>query len=83
MKTEKFDLYSEVVLTKDFPDKHLRKRDLATVVDRHDPVNGESGYTLEVFNAVGDTINVFTVKESDIEHLKENDMLNVRKISSV
>ncbi|MCC5912928.1 MAG: DUF4926 domain-containing protein [Balneolaceae bacterium] len=78
----KFELYSEVVLLRDFKEKHLRKGDLATVVDRHDPVKEEFGYTLEVFNAVGDTITVLTVKESEIEHLNENDMLNVRKIES-
>jgi hypothetical protein len=73
-------LFEEVVLAKDFPDKKLKKGDIATVVEHHPVSDGEDGYTLEAFNALGDTITVITVAESAIEPLTENDVLTVRSM---
>ena len=44
--------------------------------------NGEDGYSLEVFNAVGETISVITVAESQIEPLMSNEVLHVRILES-
>ncbi len=63
----KYRLLEEVVLQGDIPDKGLKKGDVATVVERHPIPGGEDGYSLEVFNAIGDTIAVVTVPESLIE----------------
>lgn len=71
-------LFEEVVLAKDFPEKKLKTGDIATVVEHHPVSDGEDGYTLEVFNALGDTITVITVAESAIDLLTENDVLSVR-----
>ena len=38
----------------------------------------EPGYTLEVFNAVGETVDVVTVRESQIERLTAAELLSVR-----
>jgi hypothetical protein len=73
-------LFKEVVLAKDFPEKKLKKGDIATVVEHHPVSDGEDGYTLEVFNALGDTITVITVAESAIDLLTENDVLSVRSL---
>ena len=55
METYKFELFHRVALARDFPEKHLRHGDVATILDRHpDPDDGEPGYSLEVFNANGD-----------------------------
>lgn len=40
--------------------------------------NGEDGYSLEVFNAVGETIAVLVVSESQIEPLMNNEVLHIR-----
>src|SRR3989442_25099 len=40
----------------------------------------EPGYTLEVFNAVGETVAVVTVRQSQIEPLKSNEVLHVRPL---
>lgn len=77
----KYELFMEVVLTKDIPEKNLKKGDVATVVEYHPVSDGEDGYSLEVFNALGDTIAVITVAESAIELLTKNEVFSVRELS--
>ena len=74
----KFELFKEVVLLKDLPERRLKKGDVATVVEYHPSESSKDGYSLEVFNAIGDTIAVVTVSEADIESLKESEVLSVR-----
>lgn len=78
----KHRLFEEIVLGKDIPEKGLKKGDVATVVEHHPSSGGEDGYSLEVFNALGDTIAVVTVPESLIESLTENEVFSVRSIAS-
>ena len=79
----KFDLYSRVALAEDLPERRLCRRDVATVVDHHPGRPGqESGYSLEVFNAVGETVDVVTVRESQIEPLTANELLTVRPLAA-
>ena len=59
-----YQLFQEVVLAIDVPEKGLQKGDVATIVEEHPVVGGERGYTLELFNALGETIAVVTVPES-------------------
>jgi hypothetical protein len=79
----KFQLYKQVALTRDIPEDGLRKGDIATVVDhhKHPEPGGEDGYSVEVFNAVGDTIVVTVVPESTIETLREDQVLSVRLLA--
>lgn len=76
----KFELYKEVVLKKDIPDKKLKKGDLATVVEHHRSNTNVDGYSLEVFNVLGDTIAVVTVTETEIEPLKSGEVFSVRRL---
>ena len=76
----KYKLYTEIVLLKDVPEKGLKKGDIATIVEHHPADALEDGYSLEVFNAIGDTIALLTVSESDIESLKEDEVLSVRSL---
>jgi len=78
----KYNLFEEVVLARDIPEKGLKKGDVATVVEHHPMPGGEDGYSLEVFNAVGDTIAVITVPESLIESLKEDEVFSVRSLAT-
>ncbi|MGD1862935.1 MAG: DUF4926 domain-containing protein [Phormidesmis sp.] len=64
-----FELFTRVSLREDFPQHQLHRNDVATVVDHHPVAEGEDGYSLEVFNAVGETIAVLVVAESQIEPL--------------
>jgi hypothetical protein len=51
---------------------------VATIVDHHPVQDNEDGYSLEVFNAVGETIAVLVVAESQIEPLMRNEVLQIR-----
>lgn len=76
----KFELFKEVVLVKDISEKGLKKGDVATIVEHHPSDVSEDGYSLEVFNVLGETIAVVTVPESDIEPLNKNGIFNVRSL---
>lgn len=76
----RYKLFEEIVLKKDMPGKNLKKGDIATIVEYHPVTGGEDGYSLEVFNALGDTIAVITVPESAIESLTEYEVLSVRSL---
>lgn len=78
----KHQLFEEVVLGKDIPEKGLKKGDVATVVEHHPVPGGEDGYSLEVFNALGDTIVVIAVPESFIESLTEDEVFSVRSFAT-
>ena len=61
----KYDLFIRVALTEDLPSRRLRRGDVATIVEQHPGRPGqEPGYTLEIFNAAGDSVDVVTVRES-------------------
>ena len=47
-----------VVLTRDFPEYHLKKGDLGTIVLVHE---GNSGYEIEFMTLDGDTLNVVSL----------------------
>jgi nanoRNase/pAp phosphatase (c-di-AMP/oligoRNAs hydrolase) len=73
-----FELYSEAVLTRDLPEHNLRRGDVVVVIDHHVACDGEEGYSIEVFNATGDTIAVATVSESHLEPLRSDEVLCAR-----
>ena len=77
-----YPLFTRVSLKKDFPEYSLYGGDLATIVEIHEggPAQ-ETGYSLEVFNAVGETIAVLVVEESKITPVKRNEILHVRQLS--
>ncbi len=76
-----YQLFEEVVLAEDISEKRLRKGDVATVVDYHPCIDDEAGYSLEIFNALGDTIAVITVPESAIAPLTANEVFRVRSLT--
>ncbi len=76
-----YHLFEEVVLLEDIAEKRLKKGDVAAIVEHHPVTDGEDGYSLEAFNALGETIAVFTVSESAIEPLTENEIFSVRSLT--
>jgi len=75
-------LYERVALRRDFPEHDLKKGDVAVLLDYvPHPGGGEEGCVLEVFNALGDSIAVVTVKESEIESLQANEVLAIRRLA--
>jgi len=78
----KHDLFTRVALAEDLPERRLRRGDVATVVEFHPGRSGqEPGYSLEVFNAVGESVDVVTVRETQIEPLTANELLAVRPLA--
>ena len=77
----KFEMFSKVALKANLPRHRLRRGDVATIVDYHrGRPDQEPGYSLEVFNALGETIAVITVRESQIEPLTAKEILNARQL---
>jgi hypothetical protein len=77
----RYKLFQQVALATDIPEKKLRRGDLATVVDHHPTRDREPGYSIEVFNAVGDTIAVAVVPESFLQELTPDEILHVRSLA--
>jgi len=78
----KIPMFSRVALNLDLPEKNLRKGDVATVIEEHPGQAGqESGYSIEVFNAVGDTVALIVVRSSQVVPLTSNEILNARPLA--
>lgn len=74
-------LYERVALKRDIPEHGLKGGDVATLVDYvPHPNGGEKGCLLEVFNALGDSIAVIAVRESEIEGLRDDEVLAIRRL---
>ena len=65
MKTE-FKFYEQVQLTKQLPEYHFEKGDVATLVDIAKDKQGNDGYVLEFFDNHGKTLQVVVVAEDYI-----------------
>lgn len=60
----KYELYTDVALTREVPEHRLRRGDIVKLVDHHVAPDGTEGYSIEVFNALGETIAVTSVPAS-------------------
>jgi hypothetical protein len=78
-----FQLYQDVVLLQDLPEEGLQSGDLATVVERHDVVGLEPGYSLEFFDGLGNTVAIVTVPGSLLRPPERNDRPAVRQLVSI
>lgn len=77
----KFEIYSDMALMCDLPEHRLRRGDIVKLVDHHFAPDGTDGYSIEVFNALGDTIAITTVPASAIEALREDEVLSARTLT--
>lgn len=71
------ELFKETKLTCDLPEHRLRRGDIVKLVDHHAAPDGTEGYSIEVFNAVGDTI---AVPASALEALRDDEVLSARTL---
>ena len=74
----KFELYTDAALARDLPEHRLRRGDIVKLVEHHVAPDGTEGYSIEVFNAVGNTIAVTAVPASALEALREDEVLCAR-----
>jgi hypothetical protein len=77
----RLELYSEAVLTCDVPEHRLKRGDIVKLVDHHVAPDGTEGFSIEVFNAVGDTIAVTAVPVTALEPLREDEILCARSVT--
>ncbi len=74
-------LYERVALTRDLLEHGLKRGDVATVVDYvPHPKGDEPGCALEFFNALGESIAVAVVPESQVEALQADEIFSVRHL---
>ena len=76
----KLELYKHAVITTDLPDLGLRQGDLVTVVDELYALDGSLGYAVEVFNAVGETLDVHMLPATALEPARQDEILCVRRL---
>ena len=74
-------LYTDAALSRDMPELRLRRGDLVKLIDHHVALDGEEGYSIEVLNALGETIAVTTLPASALEALREDEVLSVRPLA--
>jgi hypothetical protein len=78
-----FDMYGDVVLTRDVNDRGLRAGDVGTVVERHVvPGVPEEGYSVEFFDMTGNTVAVVTLPASALRLPTRADRPAVRPLSA-
>ena len=56
-----FELFQDVILTTDVPDRSLCAGDIGTVVEHHLVPGREDGYSVEFFDLSGQTVAVVTL----------------------
>lgn len=75
-------LYEQVALRRDVPENGLKAGDVATLVDIvPGPAGQPQGAVIEVFNALGHTICVTDVSVEDVEPLRDDEVLAVRRLA--
>jgi hypothetical protein len=57
-------LYSDVILLEDLPDEGLSAGDIGVVVEKHQVSEMETGYSMEFFDMVGNTVALITLPMS-------------------
>jgi hypothetical protein len=78
-----FELYTEVILTRDVTEDGLRAGDVGTVVERHAvPGVPEEGYSVEFFDMTGNTVAVATLSASALRLPTPADRPAVRALSA-
>ena len=56
-----FPLYSDVILLTNLPKEDVYAGDIGTVVERHDVIGLKTGYSVEFFDMLGNTVSVVTL----------------------
>jgi hypothetical protein len=77
------ELYSDIILLRDLPEEGLAAGDVGTVVDRHDVEGLETGYSVEFFDMLGNTVAVITLPGSSLRSSTHADRPTVRLTRAV
>jgi hypothetical protein len=78
-----FDMYGDVILTRDVNEHGLRAGDVGTIVERHAvPGVPEEGYSVEFFDMTGNTVTVATLPANALRLPTRADRPAVRALSA-
>jgi len=78
-----FDMYGDVILTRDVSESGLRAGDVGTVVERHSAIGvSEEGYSVEFFDMTGNTVAVVTLPAGALRMPTPADRPAVRALSA-
>ena len=78
-----FDMYGDVILTRDVAEHGLRAGDVGTIVERHIvPGVAEEGYSVEFFDMTGNTVAVATLAATALRMPTPADRPAVRALSA-
>jgi hypothetical protein len=78
-----FDMYGEVILTRDVTERGLRAGDVGTVVERHAVSDiPEDGYSVEFVDMTGNTVAVVTLPANALRLPTPADRPAVRALSA-
>jgi Domain of unknown function (DUF4926) len=78
-----FPLYSDVILLRDLPEESLFAGDIGTVVERHDVAGLETGYSVEFFDMLGNTVAIVTLPMSCFRVPSSADRPTIRLMAKV
>jgi len=77
-----FEMYGDVILTRDVTEHGLRAGDVGTVVEQHAvPGVPEEGYSVEFFDMTGNTVTVATLPASALRLPTPADRPTVRALT--
>jgi Domain of unknown function (DUF4926) len=78
-----FEMFGDVILTRDVPESGLRAGDVGTVLERH-VVSGaaDEGYSVEFFDMTGNTVAVVTLAASALRVPTRADRPAARALSA-
>lgn len=78
-----FELYTDVILTRDVAEHALRAGDVGTIVERHAvPDKAEEGYSVEFFDMTGNTVAAATLPAGALRLPTTADRPAVRALSA-
>ncbi|MBO1064019.1 MULTISPECIES: DUF4926 domain-containing protein [Nostocales] len=76
-----FPLYSDIILLHDLPGEGLYAGDVGTIVEQHHVIGLETGYSVEFFNMLGNTVAIATLSASSLRLPNNADRPAVRPMA--
>lgn len=77
-----YQLYSDVILLCNLPEEGLYAGDIGTVVEQHNVEGQETGYSVEFFDMLGNTVAVVTLSSSSLRLPTNADRPSVRLVNN-
>ena len=78
-----YELYSDVILLENLSEEGLYAGDVGTVVEQHNVEGLETGYSVEFFDMLGNTVAVVTLPGSSLRAPTKADRPSTRLVSNV